>query len=109
MMNLLKQQAYTLLRVKILPGRMLKMYWKELISHRPFDYHFLDDDYNKLYDSEMKLGKSLNIFTVIAILLACMGLFGLSAYAIQQRTKEIGIRKVLGASISNVVFLLSRD
>lgn len=83
--------------------------WKELAPHRPFEYRFLDEDFDKLYSSEMRLGKVLNIFTAIAILLACLGLFGLSAYAIQQRTKEIGIRKVLGASASNVISLLSKD
>ncbi|HEX2607000.1 MAG TPA: ABC transporter permease [Flavisolibacter sp.] len=87
----------------------LQAKWKGMIPHRPFEYHFLDADYDKLYSAELRLGKVLNIFTAIAILLACLGLFGLSAYAIQQRTKEIGIRKVLGASVSNVVTLLSRD
>jgi putative ABC transport system permease protein len=87
----------------------LEKSWKEVAPHRPFEYHFLDDDFDKLYSSEMRLGKVLNIFTAIAILLACLGLFGLSAYAIQQRTKEIGIRKVLGATVSNVITLLSKD
>ena len=87
----------------------LESKWKQLIQHRPFEYRFLDDDYNKLYQSEMRLGKALNIFATIAILLAALGLFGLSAYSIQQRTKEIGIRKVLGASVPNVITLLSKD
>lgn len=83
--------------------------WKELVPHRPFEYQFLDENYNQLYASELRLGKVLNIFAAIAVVLACLGLFGLSAYAIQQRTKEIGIRKVLGASVTNVVTLLSKD
>jgi putative ABC transport system permease protein len=87
----------------------LQSKWKELVPHRPCEYHFLDEDFDKLYSSELRLGRVLNIFTAIAILLACLGLFGLSAYAIQQRTKEIGIRKVLGATISNVITLLSKD
>lgn len=87
----------------------LESKWKELIPHRPFEYHFLDEDYDKLYSAELRLGKVLNIFTAIAILLACLGLFGLSAYAIQQRTKEIGIRKVLGATVPNIITLLSKD
>ncbi len=87
----------------------LESKWKQLVQHRPFEYRFLDDDYNKLYQSEIRLGKVLNIFATIAILLAALGLFGLSAYSIQQRTKEIGIRKVLGASIPNVITLLSKD
>ena len=83
--------------------------WKTLVPHRPFEYRFLDEEYNKLYGAELRLGKVLSIFTAIAILLACLGLFGLSAFIIGQRTKEIGIRKVLGASVTSVVALLSKD
>ncbi len=83
--------------------------WKKIVSHRPFEYSFLEESYNKMYDSELRLGKLLNIFATVAILLAVLGLFGLSAYAIQQRIKEIGIRKVLGASVLNLVTLLSKD
>ena len=83
--------------------------WKNIVSHRPFEYSFLDESYNKLYDSELRLGKLLNIFATVAILLAVLGLFGLSAYAIQQRVKEIGIRKIFGASVPNLVTLLSKD
>jgi putative ABC transport system permease protein len=87
----------------------LESKWKQLIPYRPFEYRFLDDDYNNLYQSEIRMGKVLNIFATIAILLAALGLFGLSAYSIQQRRKEIGIRKVLGASVPNVITLLSKD
>jgi putative ABC transport system permease protein len=87
----------------------LQSKWKEVVPFRPFEYNFLDENYDKLYSSELRLGKVLTIFAAIAILLACLGLFGLSAFVIQQRTKEIGIRKVLGASVSNVVTLLSKD
>lgn len=83
--------------------------WKSLVPYRPFDYHFLDEDFNNLYASEMRTGKILNIFAGTAILLACIGLFGLSSYAAQQRIKEIGIRKVLGATIPNIVSILSKD
>lgn len=96
---------------KDLPGTLsfLKSKWKEVVPFRPFEYSFLDEEYDKLYRNEMRLNKVLTIFTTIAVLLACLGLFGLSAFAIQQRTKEIGIRKVLGASVTNVVTLLSKD
>lgn len=87
----------------------LKTTWQTAVTHRPFDYHFLDDDYNKLYHSELRTGKVLNIFVVIAILLAAAGLFGLSAYAAQQRTKEFGIRKVLGAGVFSLIALLTKD
>lgn len=83
--------------------------WKTLVPHRPFEYTFLDENYNKLYSAELRLGKVLNIFAGIAVLLACLGLFGLSAYAIQQRTKEIGVRKVLGASVTNIALLVSNQ
>ncbi len=83
--------------------------WKALVPYRPFEFHFLDEDYNKLYSSETRLGTIMNLFAGIAIVLACLGLFGLSAYTVQQRFKEIGIRKVLGGSVSNIVITLSRD
>ena len=83
--------------------------WKELIPHRPFEYHFLDEDFNKMYQSEMKIGAILNVFAGMAVLLACLGLFGLSSYAAQQRIKEIGIRKILGASLIQLASILSRD
>jgi putative ABC transport system permease protein len=87
----------------------LESKWKSLVTDRPFEYHFLDEDYNKLYNAEIRLGKLMNIFAAVAIILACLGLYGLSAYAAQQRIKEIGIRKVLGASIQRIVFILSKN
>ena len=83
--------------------------WKELAPYRPFEYHFLDDDFNELYNSELRLGTVLNIFSSVAIILACLGLFGLSAYSAKQRVKEIGIRKVLGAKVGSIVATLSAD
>lgn len=88
---------------------LLETKWKTLVPHRPFEFRFLDDDYNKLYSSEIRLGTNMNLFAGIAIALACLGLFGLSAYTSQQRFKEIGIRKVLGASVSKIVISLSKD
>jgi putative ABC transport system permease protein len=87
----------------------LEAKWKSLVPDRPFEYRFMDDDYNKLYSAELRLGKVMNLFSMIAIVLACLGLFGLSSYTVQQRFKEIGIRKVLGASVSNIVIALSKD
>jgi putative ABC transport system permease protein len=81
--------------------------WKQLAPGTPFDYRFLDDDYLKLYYSEAQLGKVMNLFSAIAIILGCLGLFGLSSYIGQQRTKEIGIRKILGASPWSIIGLLS--
>ncbi len=87
----------------------LESKWKTLVPQRPFEYRFMDDDYNKLYDNEIRLGKIMNLFSSIAIVLACLGLFGLSSYSTRQRIKEIGVRKVLGASVSNIVITLSKD
>jgi len=75
----------------------------------PFEYKFVDDEFDKLFKSEMLIGKLSRIFAVLAILISCLGLFGLAAYTAERRTKEIGIRKVLGASTSGIATLLSRD
>jgi len=75
----------------------------------PFDYYFLDDAFNEQFRSEQRMGSLFAGFTGIAILIACMGLFGLITFTAEQRRKEIGIRKVLGASIANLVGLLSKD
>lgn len=75
----------------------------------PFEYTFLDDQFNQLFSSEMLIGKLSRIFALLAIIISCLGLFGLSAYTAERRTKEIGIRKVLGASIASITGLLSRE
>ncbi|AQG81067.1 ABC transporter permease [Spirosoma montaniterrae] len=75
----------------------------------PFTYHFLDEDYEELYRSEQQVQTLVNYFGVLAILISCLGLFGLAAFTAEQRTKEIGVRKVLGASVGNIVTLLSKD
>jgi len=76
---------------------------------QPFSYSFMNDDFNNIYQTEQKIGRLFISFAVFAILIACLGLLGLVAYAAEQRTKEIGIRKVLGASITNIVTMMSRD
>jgi len=75
----------------------------------PFTYHFVDDDYNRKFSQEMLVGKLSGIFAGLAIFISCLGLFGLAAYIAEQRTKEIGVRKVLGATVSQLWFLLSKD
>lgn len=82
---------------------------KEMTPLLPFQHRFMDESYNQLYESEKRFGKVFNIFTLIALFIACMGLFGLVTHNVIQRTKEISIRKVLGATISNIVGLLSKD
>ncbi|HVT86285.1 MAG TPA: ABC transporter permease [Chitinophagaceae bacterium] len=83
--------------------------WKRFFPGTPFDYTFLDQNFDKLYASEQRQGTLFTIFACIAIFIACLGLFGLSAFSISQRIKEIGVRKVLGANVSGIVTLLSKD
>lgn len=83
--------------------------WKERVPTMPFEYRFLDDAYNNMYQTEQKTSTVFSMFSTLAILLACMGLFALSAFATLQRTKEIGIRKVLGAKVSGIVLLIAKD
>jgi putative ABC transport system permease protein len=83
--------------------------WSRLNPNEPFEYSFLDEDFAKNYLAETRLSSIVSYFTLIAILLSCLGLFGLATFSAEQRTKEIGIRKVLGASSFNIVGLLSRD
>jgi putative ABC transport system permease protein len=83
--------------------------WKSRIIHRPFDYRFLDDDYDALYRTEQRTAGVFTTFSILAIVLACLGLFAITAFAVVQRTKEIGIRKVLGANVANIILLISKD
>jgi len=83
--------------------------WTKHFPDDPFSYFFLDDFYNQQYKADQRFGKVFTLFAMLAILIACLGLLGLSSYNILQRTKEIGIRKVLGASTQTVVYILAKD
>jgi putative ABC transport system permease protein len=87
----------------------IELKWKEVVPDEPFIYSFMDSRLDNLYSTEQSSGKLLTIFSFIAIVIACVGLFGLAAYLANQRTKEIGVRKVLGATVFSIVNLLSRD
>lgn len=87
----------------------LESKWKELGPGQPFQYSFLDDRFAKMYDAEQRVGNIAFTFSILAIFVACLGLFGLAAFTAQQRTKEIGVRKVLGASVSSILMLLSME
>lgn len=87
----------------------MKKNWDTYNTGEPFTYEFMDDLFNKTYSTEQKTGSILNIFSVLIILVASLGLFGLVTYTAEQRTKEIGIRKVLGASVSQVTQMLSKE
>ncbi|MBT5872978.1 MAG: FtsX-like permease family protein [Candidatus Latescibacteria bacterium] len=83
--------------------------WNTFSPDRPLEAFFLNDDYNKQYRSEERVGSLLTVFTGLAIFVACLGLFGLTSFTTQQRLKEIGVRKVLGASVASLVFMLARN
>ena len=87
----------------------LEAAWKKLNPNEPFEYSFLDQDFQKNYEADSRRASLINYFTIIAIIISCLGLFGLATFTAEQRTKEIGIRKVLGASVYGVVALLSKD
>src|SRR6187399_1011319 len=87
----------------------LEMMWKQRIPDRPFTYHFLEEDYNKLYVGEQRSSTLFTVAATLAIVLACLGLFGLAAFTTVQRTKEIGIRRVLGANVSSITLLVARN
>lgn len=87
----------------------LKQMWEQFESRYPFEFYFLDESFARQYDSERRLVRTIGIFALLAIGVACLGLFGLAAFTAEQRTKEIGVRKVLGASASQIVVLLSKD
>jgi putative ABC transport system permease protein len=83
--------------------------WKKFSPEFPFDYTFLDENFGRLYETEMRQGQLFMLFSGLAVFIACLGLLGLAAFAAHRRTKEIGVRKVLGASVASVVGLLSKD
>ncbi|WP_425390852.1 ABC transporter permease [Ekhidna sp.] len=83
--------------------------WNEFAPSQPFAYSFLDERFNEMYENEQKLGKIFGVFAFLAIFIACLGLYGLAAFTAEQRRKEIGVRKVLGASIASIITLLSKE
>lgn len=111
----LEPGSYAYFVVKLAPGspepalRGIEDVWARVVPHRPFTFEFLDRQLDALYAAESRAGAALGAFSLIAILVACLGLFGLAAFATEQRTKEVGIRKVLGASTPHLLLLLSRE
>ncbi len=103
------------LNVKLAPGNwdeaidMLSSKWSAFSQDKPFEFYFLDEEMKSFYDSEVRIGQIFTAFAVLSIIISCLGLFGLSAFSAQQRVKEIGIRKVLGANLGGILGLLSRE
>ena len=83
--------------------------WRSLIDHRPFEFEFIDRQYAALYQAEERMGSIATVFSVLAVLIACLGLFGLASFSAEQKKRDIGIRKVMGATPSGIVLLISRD
>lgn len=107
--------AHSLLVLKLVPGNMaesinaIRSKWNHLAADVPFDYQFMDETLAGLYEAEYRFGWLAGAFAVLAIFIACLGLLGLAAFSAQQRTKEVGIRKVLGATVASIIGLLSKD
>jgi len=107
--------SFSRLSVRVRPENIqetitfLETTWTQFDTQYPFEYSFVDDQYDALYRTEVRLGKLFSYFTTLAILIGCLGLFGLTSFTTEQRTKEIGIRKVLGASVQGIIYLLVRD
>lgn len=112
-LNFPPQYNYLIVHVK--PGNMIasvqgvQNVWHALNTAEPFDYSFLNKDFQRNYDAENKLSDIVGDFTFIAILISCLGLFGLATFSAEQRVKEIGVRKILGASVTGIVALVSKD
>jgi putative ABC transport system permease protein len=113
MLNIPPQFNYAIVHIKsndmAAALKAVQNTWHSLNASEPFDYSFLDKDFQENYDAENKLSAIVGDFTIIAILISCLGLFGLATFSAEQRIKEIGVRKVLGASVSSIVALLSTD
>ena len=89
--------------------RAMEQSWNTLAGAIPFDFHFLDETIDDMYQADQRFGKIINTFTILALFIACLGVFGMASFMAEQRTKEIGIRKVLGASVPGIVLLLSKE
>jgi ABC-type antimicrobial peptide transport system permease subunit len=112
---LMEPRAYRFASIRISPKNIegtiahLENTWNKFSAGFPFDYTFLDDRIDNLYRSEQRVGTVFNYFTILVIFIACLGLFGLASFTAEKRTKEIGIRKILGAPVSSILLLLSKE
>ena len=111
----IKPALYNFILIKLVPGKLsetmdfLRNKWEAIDPTHTFDYFFLDESFDYQYKAEQRLSTIFSYLTSLAIFIACLGLFGLAAFTAEQRTKEIGIRKALGASVSNIVIMLSKE
>jgi putative ABC transport system permease protein len=89
--------------------KVVEKIWKEVIPEYPLDYFFIDHDYENLFRSQMRLSSLLKYFTILAVIIACLGLYGLSSYSTERRTNEVGIRKVMGAGSLMIIYSMSKE
>jgi putative ABC transport system permease protein len=110
---ILYPEWFNTMLIRLVPGDVTKSIaavetgWNQVLPNYPFEYRFLDEDFTRRYRIEIGAGQLLRYFTVLVVIISCLGLFGLSSFTAEQRTKEIGVRKVLGASITNLVILMT--
>ncbi len=108
-------QRLSYMLIRLAPGdipgalKRAERVWKNLIPEYPFDYFFIDEDYNRLFITQIRLSKLLGYFTILAVIIACLGLYGLSAYSTERRTNEIGIRKVMGAGTIQIIWNMVKE
>jgi putative ABC transport system permease protein len=108
-------KSFSNILVRLAPGdlpatlKTVEKTWKSVVPDYPLEYSFIDQDYENLYRTEMRMGLLLKYFTIVAVIIACLGLYGLSTYAASRRTREIGVRKVMGAGILSVIYALSKE
>jgi len=111
----MRRILYNVLALKVKPDNLketiafMEENWKRFVPQRPFEHWFLDEELNWAYFEEQRFGEVASIFSGLAVFVACLGLLGLAAFMAEQRTKEIGVRKVLGASVGNIIYLLSKE
>ena len=115
MIFMIKPYWYFYISLKLRPENFdatlagLENTWAQFFPDVPFEYFFLDENFDRLYQTERAWGQAIGVFSMLSILIACLGLFGLAAFAAEQRIKEIGVRKVLGATTIKITALLSKD
>jgi len=114
-LQVMPEGFYAMMAVRVLGENIpetlafLQSKWQQFAPDYPFEYYFSDKDFDRLYRAEERLGQIFRYFSLLAILVACLGLFGLTYFSSEQRLKEIGVRKVFGASVSGIVLLLTKD
>jgi putative ABC transport system permease protein len=111
--GLIRQPSYIAIRIRPenISGTLafLEKKWRDVYPNDPYQYSFLDEDFDNLYHTEQARGQVFGVFAILAVFIACLGLLGLASFTAEQRTKEIGIRKAMGATVSGIVIMLTKE